>query len=91
MVSSDAELVQRCLCGDNAGFDDLVKAYQKQVYYFCYRMLGHSDEAADAAQESFLKAYHALDRFKQDASFLTWVLKIGQQHVHRSVQVAQAS
>lgn len=76
MGSSDAEMVRRCLHGDNAGFDELVGAYQRQVYCFCYRMLGDADEAADAAQESFLKAYHALARFRQGSSFLTWVLKI---------------
>ena len=60
MGVSDAELVRQCLQGDNAGFDALVKTYQKQVYYFCYRMLGNAEESADAAQESFVKAYNAL-------------------------------
>lgn len=76
MGPSDADLVQRCLQGDNAGFDLLVKKYQRQVYGLCYRMLSDADEAADAAQESFVKAYHALQRFRQDASFLTWVFRI---------------
>lgn len=76
MGSSDAELVRRCLQGDNSGFDELVTNYQRQVYCFCYRMLGDADEAGDAAQESFLKAYHALASFRQDASFLTWLFKI---------------
>ena len=75
MEPSDANLVQQCLQGDNEGFDALVKRYQKRVYSFCRRMLG-DDEAADAAQESFVKAYHALDRFRQDAQFLTWLIKI---------------
>lgn len=39
-------------------------------------MLGDADESADAAQESFIKAYHALTRFRQDSAFLPWVLKI---------------
>jgi RNA polymerase sigma-70 factor (ECF subfamily) len=73
---SDADLVQRCLQGDNAGFDQLVKKYQRQVYGLCYRMLGDADEAADAAQESFVKAYNALPSFRQDAQFLTWVFRI---------------
>lgn len=73
---SDAELVRRCLQGDNAGFDALVKTYQKQVYYFCYRMLGNAEESADAAQESFLKAYNALESFREEAQFLSWLLRI---------------
>ncbi len=76
MGPSDAELVQRCLAGDNAGFDLLVRKYQRQVYSLCYRMLGNADDAADAAQESFVKAYHALESFRQDAQFLTWVFRI---------------
>jgi len=39
-------------------------------------MLGDADESADAAQESFIKAYHALASFRQDSAFLPWVLKI---------------
>ena len=70
MGPSDAELVQRCLAGDNAGFDLLVRKYQRQVYSLCYRMLGDADEAADAAQESFIKAYHALESFRQDGFVL---------------------
>lgn len=73
---SDAELVQLCLQGDNYGFDLLVRRYQRQVHVFCYRMLGSDSDAADAAQESFLKAYRALGRFRQDAKFLTWLLRI---------------
>ncbi len=76
MGPSDADLVQRCLQGDNAGFDLLVKKYQRQVFSLCYRMLGDADEAADAAQESFVKAYNALQSFRQDASFLTWIFRI---------------
>jgi len=73
---SDAELVRRCLQGDNVSFDALVRSYQKQVYCFCYHMLGIPEESADAAQESFIKAYYALASFRRDARFATWLLKI---------------
>ena len=76
MGASDAELVRQCLQGDNAGFDALVKTYQRQVYYFCYRMLGNAEESSDAAQETFLKAYRALESFREEAQFLSWLLKI---------------
>jgi RNA polymerase sigma-70 factor (ECF subfamily) len=73
---SDTSLVKQCLKGDNAGFDLIVKRYQRLVYAFCYRMLGEREDAEEAAQESFVKAYYALDKFRQDASFLTWIIKI---------------
>ena len=76
MEPSDADLVQRCLQGDNSGFDLLVKKYQRQVRSLCYRMVGNADDAADAAQESFVKAYHALEKFRRDAEFLTWLFRI---------------
>ena len=76
MEPSDADLVRQCLEGDNSGFDLIVKRYQKQVLGLCYRILGDADQAADAAQESFVKAYRTLNRFRQDASFLSWLYRI---------------
>lgn len=76
MEPSDTSLVKQCLQGDNTGFDLLVKRYQRQIYVFCYRMLGDYDEASEAAQGSFVKAYNSLSSFRQDARFLTWLFKI---------------
>lgn len=76
MELSDAELARICLNGDNQAFDVLVKRYQKRIISFCRRMLGDADLAADAAQESFLKAYNALEAYRQDAPFLSWMFKI---------------
>jgi RNA polymerase sigma-70 factor (ECF subfamily) len=73
---SDADLIQQCLQGDNAGFDLLVKKYQRQVYTFCRGMLGNGEDSSDAAQETFVKAYYALDTFRRDAQFLTWLIRI---------------
>lgn len=73
---SDAELIVQCLQGDNGAFDSLVNKYQRQVYNFCYGMLGNAEDASDAAQEAFVKAYHALEGFRRDAQFLTWMLRI---------------
>jgi len=64
------------LQGDNDGFDQLVHKYQRQVYAFCLRLIGNGDDASDATQDSFLKAYNALPSFRQEAQFLTWVLRI---------------
>lgn len=86
MGPSDADLVQRCLDGDNTGFDLLVKKYQRQVYSLCYRMLGDADDASDAGQESFIKAYHALESFRQDAQFLTWMFRIARNACLDSVR-----
>jgi len=76
LATSDPDLVRRCLQGDNSGFDALVHNYQQRVYAFCYRSLGDADKAADATQEAFVKAYKALEGFRQGASFLTWLFRI---------------
>jgi RNA polymerase sigma-70 factor, ECF subfamily len=73
---SDAELIGQCLQGDNGAFDVLVGRYQRQVYNFCYGMLGNADDASDASQDAFVKTYYALEKFRRDAQFLTWVLRI---------------
>lgn len=76
MQTSDADLIRQCLEGDNLGFDVLVKRYQKRVLGYCYRILGNIDLASDATQESFVKAYYALENFRPDAEVLPWLLRI---------------
>jgi RNA polymerase sigma-70 factor (ECF subfamily) len=53
-----------------------VQRYQRQVYNLAYRMLGNAEDAGDLVQDTFLRAYSALAKFRQDASFLTWLYKI---------------
>jgi len=62
--------------GDANAFTSLVEAYQKPVYNLCYRMLGNAEDAEDAAQETFLRAYQSLKRFDPNRSFSTWLLSI---------------
>jgi RNA polymerase sigma-70 factor (ECF subfamily) len=62
--------------GDDEAFALLVETYQKPVYNLCYRMLGDAQEAEDAAQECFWRAYRALHRYDPQRSFITWLLSI---------------
>ena len=72
--------VEATLNGDQDAFAELVYAYQDAVYNLCYRMLGNSTEAEDAAQEAFLKAYINLQRYDTSRSFKTWVMSIASNH-----------
>lgn len=72
--------IAQALEGDQAAFGELVNAHQSAVYNLCYRMLGERNEAEDAAQEAFLRAYAHLDRYDHDRSFRTWVLSIASNH-----------
>ncbi len=56
--------------------DELVSRHHRAVYEVTYRVLGDPDAAADAAQDAFLRALGALDSFRGDASFRTWLLRI---------------
>lgn len=72
----DKELIEQCLSGDNKAFDCLVHRYQRQIYVYCCRMLGNTDEALDAAQDCFIKAYYALQSFRSDSPLLPWLFRI---------------
>lgn len=62
--------------GDREAFDRLVIAYQDRIFNLVYRMVSDSEEAADLTQEAFVKAYRALDKFRLDARFSTWLYRI---------------
>ncbi len=61
---------------DPENFTEIVEQFQKPVYNLCARMLGDPDEAEDAAQETFWKAYKNIHSFDPQRSFLTWLLSI---------------
>jgi RNA polymerase sigma-70 factor (ECF subfamily) len=65
---------------DDQAFLRLVELYQRPVYNLCYRMLGDAQEAEDAAQETFLRAYHHLDRYDSCRPFASWLLSIAAHH-----------
>ncbi len=74
--SDETELVRRCQGGDLSAFDELMVRYEKKVYSLCYRMSRDPDDAADLAQEAFIKAYRALPSFHGRSSFSTWLFRI---------------
>ena len=76
MSSTEAECLQNALKGDEDGFTALVEIHQAHVYNLCYRMLGSPQEAEDAAQETFWRAYRNLHRYDTARPFTTWLLSI---------------
>jgi RNA polymerase sigma-70 factor (ECF subfamily) len=66
--------------GDKQAFSQLVQAYQRPVFNLTYRMLGNSEEAEDAAQETFLRAYSRLAQYDPQMKFSTWVFSIANHH-----------
>lgn len=74
--SIDQALVERVQKGDKSAFDVLVLKYQNRIIQLVNRYVRDADEAMDVAQEAFLKAYRAIDRFRGDSAFYTWIYRI---------------
>jgi RNA polymerase sigma-70 factor (ECF subfamily) len=74
--SVDHELVQRVQRGDRQAFDVLVRKYQHRIVKLILRYVQDPSEALDVAQETFLKAYRALPRFRGESAFYTWIYRI---------------
>jgi RNA polymerase sigma-70 factor (ECF subfamily) len=72
----DAELVRRAREGDDDAYESLVKRYGQIAFRVAWLVTRDRDEAEDAAQEAFVKAYYALPRFRPDAPFRPWLLRI---------------
>jgi RNA polymerase sigma-70 factor (ECF subfamily) len=74
--SRDHALVERCRSGDRQALEALVTEYQKPVYNAAYRILGNPDDAADATQVTFLKAFENLDAYDPQYKFFSWIYRI---------------
>ena len=73
---SELDLVKRCQAGDTEAFDELVTRCRTRVFGMIYNMVHSEQDAWDLAQESFLKAWKSIGRFRGQSSFYTWVYRI---------------
>ena len=69
-------LIRRARAGDHDAYDDLVRANFERVFALLYRMIGNHEDAEDLAQECFVRAYLALPRYREEATFSTWLHRI---------------
>ena len=76
MINLEQEWLEKARHGDEEAFTKLVETYQTPVYNMCFRMLGESGAAEDAAQETFWRAWLNLKRYDPQRSFTTWLLSI---------------
>lgn len=73
---TDERLVRRFQEGSSAAFEILVERHGQRVYNLCLRILGDAEEAADAAQDTFLATLRKLSTFRGDAAFTTWLHRV---------------
>jgi RNA polymerase sigma-70 factor (ECF subfamily) len=72
----DNALVRRARTGDFGAFERLFERHRALVYRFAYQMVPRRDEAEDVTQEVFLRAYQNLEKYRDEAKFTTWLLRI---------------
>lgn len=72
----EGDLIERARHGDVSAFESLVRAHQAIAFRTAWVASGGADDAEDAAQEGFMKAFAALPRFRADAPFRPWLLAI---------------
>jgi len=70
-------LVAACLAGQRGAFDVIVERHRRAVYQLCYRFVGNHEDASDLAQDTFVRAYKGLHRFRGQSSLGTWLYRIG--------------
>lgn len=77
---SDKTLIHLALAGNQKAYGELIRRYQGMIFNLVYRMIGDYVEAEDIVQETFIKAFNALDSFKEKYAFSTWLYKIATNH-----------
>jgi RNA polymerase sigma-70 factor (ECF subfamily) len=77
------QLVARAQAGDGSAFEQLILDHSARVYRLLVRMLGSTADAEEVAQETFLKAWRALPRFRAEAQFSTWLHRIAVNEANR--------
>jgi RNA polymerase sigma-70 factor (ECF subfamily) len=72
-----AALVRRCVAGDAAAWEEIVRQYHRRIYNVCYRFAGSAEDAEDLSQEVFIKMYRTLSTYDAGrGSFTTWVTTV---------------
>src|SRR5581483_5903790 len=69
-------LIQRCLRGDQAAWEQIVRQHWRKVFNVAYKFVGKHDEAEDLTQEIFLKVFRSLQTFDRRANFQTWLISV---------------
>jgi len=69
-------LIERCLAGDQAAWEEIVRLHRRKVFNIAYKFVGKHDLAEDLTQDIFLKLYRSLNTFDRRANFQTWLISV---------------
>ena len=73
---SNSELVKKSQLGDKSAFEELVKRHQDLVFSLSFKLTGNRELANDVAQDAFIRAWKAIEKFRGDSTFGTWIYRI---------------
>ena len=75
-ADADWTVVQKVQAGDVAAFNQLILKYRERLFSVIYNMTGNREDAADLAQDAFIKAFQSINRFQGQSTFFTWLYRI---------------
>lgn len=87
----EAMIIAEILAGQTDAFHDLIRPYERSVYLMALSMLRNEAEAEDVAQETFIKAYRNLGRFRSESRFSTWLIAIALNEARARLRRKQPS
>jgi RNA polymerase sigma-70 factor, ECF subfamily len=82
MTCTDEELVARSIGGDQDSFNQLILRWERPIYALAYRTIGREEDARDVCQETFLRAFRALPKFRGQSKFSSWLYRIALNLCH---------
>ena len=91
MSQSDEQCIKSCLDGHPEAFRHLVERYQSPLRRCLYLRLGNAEEATEATQEAFVRAYFALGKLRKPAAFFSWLLGIADRVAKETFRAAKRS
>src|SRR5579863_6325955 len=89
--ATEVEWIRRTQRGDGNAYALLVERYQRRVFSLVYRMVRRREEVEDIAQEIFVKAFLAVEGYNFEASFGTWLMRIGINHCYDHLRRRKSS
>ncbi len=75
-ASDDHLLIERSQKGDRTAFDDLIRKHERRAYQYAFRLTSNPEEAADVVADAFVRVFSALQNFKGQSAFSTWLYRI---------------
>jgi len=76
MTDDDSEIIESILSGDASKYELIIKKYQSRIINLCFKYTKNYHDAEEVAQESFVRAYKSLDKFRYDSKFYSWLHRI---------------